>query len=151
LEKALAAGTSEEAIVAAWRAVAEAKCEPFVSIDWGMRIAVAEERLPIFKALGKITPNTPLNERDARVLAVWKEKLLADCAEAEKWRPFYQMATVRREVLKRLYGSIDARDDRAIIQWASKRCLAKYPIAPAIADAIQAARERLGKSESLLA
>ena len=73
----------------------EAKCEPFVSIEWGMRIAVAEERMPIFKALGKIPPEAPLDQRDQQVLAVWNEKLLAECLEAEKWQPFYQMSVVR--------------------------------------------------------
>ena len=29
---------SEAAIVAAWRAVADAKCEHFVSIEWGVRV-----------------------------------------------------------------------------------------------------------------
>jgi hypothetical protein len=151
LEKALQSEKSEAAIVAAWRAVVDAKCEAFVSIEWGARIGIAEERLPIFKALSKIPPDAPLDQRDARVLAVWNEKLLKNCPEAEKWQPFYQMASVRREVLKRLQGAIDAQDDGAVVQWAAKRCLAKYPLPPTMTTAIQGARERLGRSESLLA
>ena len=150
LEKALKDGTSETAIVAAWNAVAEANCEQFVSIEWGMRIAVAEERLPVFKALAKITSDLPPDERDRRILAVWREKLMADCPEADKWRPLYQMAAVRREVLKRLQASIDAHDDAGIVQWGSKRCLAKYPLPQPLVEAIAAARERLGRSETLL-
>ena len=150
LEKALTDGTSESAIVAAWNGVAEAKCEQFVSIEWGMRIALAEERLPVFKALAKITSDLPPDERDRRVLAVWKEKLMANCIEADKWRPLYQMAAVRREVLKRLQTSVDAHDDPGVVQWGSKRCLAKYPLPPSLAEAIAAARERLDHGESLL-
>ncbi|MGA2254524.1 MAG: protein kinase [Thermoguttaceae bacterium] len=150
LEKALNEGTSETAIVGAWNAVAEAKCEQFVSIEWGMRIAVAEERLPVFNALAKITSELPPDERDRRILAVWKEKLMADCPEADRWRPLYQMAAVRREVLKRLQASIDVHDDAGVLQWGSKRCLAKYPLPQSLAEAIAAARERLGRSESLL-
>ena len=150
LEKALKGGTSETAIVAAWKAVAEAQCEQFVSIEWGMRIAVAEERLPVFQALTKITGDLPPDERDRRILAVWKEKLMADCAEADKWRPVYQMAAVRREVLKRLQASVDAHDDAGMVQWGSKRCLAKYPLPQPLAEAVAEARERLGRSESLL-
>ncbi len=150
LEKALKEGTSETAIVAAWKAVAEAQCEQFVSIEWGMRIAVAEERLTVFKALAKITADLPRDERDLRILAVWKEKLMADCPEADKWRPLYQMAAVRREVLKRLQASVDAHDDAGMVQWGSKRCLAKYPLPQPLSEAIAAARERLGRSESLL-
>ncbi len=151
LEKALNEGTSESAIVDAWRAVEAAKCEQFVSIEWGMRIAVAEERLPVFKALSKVTGDLPLDERDRRILAVWKEKLMADCKEAAKWQPVYQMAAVRREVLKRLQAAIEAHDDAVIIQWGSKRCLATYPLPQPTADGVAAARQRLGQSESLLA
>ncbi|MGO9109377.1 MAG: protein kinase domain-containing protein [Thermoguttaceae bacterium] len=150
LETALNENTSETAILAAWKAVVAANCAQFVSIDWGMRIAVAEERLPVFKALAKITSDLPPDQRDQRILAVWKEKLMADCSEADKWRPLYQMAAVRREVLKRLQASVDARDDAGMVQWGSKRCLAKYPLPQPLAEAIAAARERLGRSESLL-
>jgi hypothetical protein len=106
--------------------------------------------LLVFKALAKITGDLPPDQRDQRILAVWKEKLMADCPEADKWRPLYQMAAVRREVLKRLQASIDAGDDAGIVQWGSKRCLAKYPLSQPLAEAVAAARERLGRSESLL-
>jgi serine/threonine protein kinase len=146
LKKALDEGTSEAAIVAAWNVVAEADCEQFVSIDWGMRIAVAEERLAVFEALGTITAELSPDERDRQVLAVWKEKLMADCPEADRWRPLYQMAAVRREVLKRLQAAVDATDDAGIVQWGSKRCLEKYPVPQSLAEAIAAARQRLDRS-----
>jgi hypothetical protein len=151
LENALKENTSETAILAAWKTVVAANCEQFVSTDWGYRIGVAEERLPVFKALAKITSDLPVDQRDQRILAVWKEKLMADCPEADKWRPLYQMAAVRREVLKRLQASVDARDDAGTVQWGGKRCLARYPLPQPLAEAIAAARERLGRSESLLA
>ena len=151
LEKALKENTSETAILAAWKAVVAANCEQFVSTDWGYRIGVAEERLPVFKALATITGDLPVDQRDQRILAVWKEKLMADCPEADKWRPLYQMAAVRREVLKRLQASVDAYDDDGMVQWGSKRCLATYPLPQPLAEAIAAARERLGRSEALLA
>ena len=147
LEKALKEDNSEAAIAAAWQAVVKAQCEHFVSIEWGLRIAVAEERLPVFKALAKITSALPPNERDRQILAVWKEKLMADCREADKWRPLYQMAAVRREVLKRLHASIEAHDDAEIVLWGSKRCLTNYPLPKESADAVAAARERLGKAD----
>jgi hypothetical protein len=150
LEKALQADGSEAAIVAAWQSVVKAQCEQFVSIEWGMRIAVAEERLPVFRTLSKLTSSMSAEERDQKILAVWKEKLMANCREADKWRPLYQLAAVRREVLKRLQASIDARDDAAIVQWGGKRCLANYPLPQVTADAVAAARERLGNTESLL-
>ena len=69
---------------------------------------------------------------------------MADCPEADRWRPLYQMAAVRREVLKRLQASVDAHDDAGMVQWGSKRCLANYPLPQPLAEAIAAARERLG-------
>jgi len=151
LEKSLKEGASETAIVAAWNAVAEARCEQFVGIEWGMRIAVAEERLVVFKALAKITSDLPPDERDRRILAVWKEKLMADCPEADRWRPLAQMAAVRREVLRRLQAAIDAHNDAGVVLWAGKHCLAKYPLPQPLAEVIAAARRRLDRSEWLLA
>jgi hypothetical protein len=148
LEKALKEDNNEASIAAAWQSVVRAQCEQFVSIEWGMRIAVAEERLPVFKALAKITSALPADERDRQILAVWKEKLMADCHEAGKWRPLYQMAAVRREVLKRLQASIEAKNDAEIVLWGSKRCLTNYPLAKEVVDAVAAARERSGKTES---
>ena len=151
LERALADSASEAAIVAAWQGVVEAKCEALVGIDSGMRIALAEERSPIFQTLAKIPRDLPLDERDGRVLAVWNDKLMADCPEAEKWRPVYQMAMVRREVLKRLQAAVEAHDDAAVVQWGGKRCLAKYPLPQELVTEVQAAGERLGQVESLVA
>lgn len=151
LERALADPASESAIVAAWQGIVETKCESLVSIEWGMRIALAEERAPIFEALAKIPRDLPLDERDRRVLAAWNDKLLSDCAEAEKWRPAQQMATVRREVLKRLQAAIEAHDDPAVVQWGEKRCLAKYPLPKTWSAEIEAARQRLQQVENLLA
>ena len=150
LERALVEPADEGAIVAAWQGVVETKCESLVSIEWGMRIALAEERAPIFLALAKIPRDLPLDERDRRVLAVWNDKLLTDCPEAEKWRPVYQMATVRREVLKRLQAAIESHDDPAIVQWGEKRCLAKYPVPKAWLAEIEAARQRLQRVENLV-
>jgi hypothetical protein len=151
LEKSLKENTDEVAIATAWQSVVRAQCEQFVSIEWGMRIAVAEERLAVFRELAKINSALSPDERDKRVLAVWKEKLMADCHEADKWRPLYQMAAVRREVLKRLQASIDAHNDAEIVLWGGKRCLAKYPLHKETAEAVAAARERLGKKESISA
>ena len=121
LEKALTEDKSEAAIASAWQAVVRAQCEQFVSIESGMRIAVAEERLSVLRALAKIKSNLPAGERDQKVLAAWKEKLLAGCREADKWRPLYQMAAVRREVLReaaRQHRSPRRLRDRALGQQA---------------------------------
>lgn len=151
LDKAVNEGGSESAIVAAWKAVVEAQCKQFVSVECGLRIAAAEQRLPVFRALAKITSDLPPDERDRRILAVWKERLMADCPEADKWRPLYQMAAVRREVLKRLQASVDAHDDAGMVQWGGKHCLENYPLPQPLLEAVAAARERLGRSSWLLA
>ncbi len=151
LEQTMTQPASEAAIVAAWQAVVAAQCQSLVSIEWGMRIALAEERAAIFHALAKIPRNLSLPERDRRILALWKEPLMADCPEADPWRPIYQMAVVRREVLKRLQAAIEAHDDAGVLQWGGKRCLAKFPLPKDWLAEIRAACERLGRAESLLA
>jgi hypothetical protein len=151
LEQTMTQPATEAAIVAAWQAIVAAQCQSLVSIEWGMRIALAEERVTIFQHLAKIPRKVPLPERDRRILALWKEPLMADCPEADPWRPIYQMAAVRREVLKRLQAAIEAHDDAAVLQWGGKRCLAKFPLPKDWIAAIRAARERLGRTESQLA
>ena len=69
---------------------------------------------------------------------------MANCPEAQRWRPLYQMAAVRREVLKRLQASLDAHDDAGVVQWGSKHCLANYPLPQPLVEAIAAARQRWG-------
>jgi hypothetical protein len=151
LERELAAPTSEAAIVEAWQGLVQAKGEPLVSIEWGIRIGLAEERAAIFRALSAIPRRAPLDERDQRVLEAWNQQIMAGCPEADKWRPLQQMALVRQEVLKRLQAAIESQDDLAIVQWGKKRCLAKYPLPEAWAATIAEASDRLDRAEALLA
>jgi hypothetical protein len=151
LERALRNPVSEAAIVTAWRAVVNTKCEQFVGIDVGMRIAMAEERVPLLRALAEIPPDLPCNERDRRILAAWREDLLANCREAEKWRPAYEQAAARKPVLDRLQAAVEANDDRALVELARDPALADYPLPDDWTAAIRTAEERLPRVEALLA
>jgi hypothetical protein len=151
LERELAAPSSEAAIAEAWRGLVHAKGEALVGIEWGMRIGLAEERASIFQALAAIPRRAPLDQRDQRVLEAWNEQLMAGCPEADRWRPLHQMATVRKEVLKRLQAAVASQDDAGIVQWGKKRCLAKYPLPEPWIAAIAEAGERLDRADALLA
>jgi hypothetical protein len=151
LERELAAPTSEAAIAEAWQSLVHAKGEALVSIEWGMRIGLAEERASIFQTLAGIPRHAPLDERDQRVLDAWNQQLMAGCPEADKWRPLQQMATVRQEVLKRLQAAVESQDDAGIVQWGNKRCLAKYPLPEPWVAAIAEAGDRLDRADALLA
>jgi hypothetical protein len=151
LERELAAPTSEAAVAEAWQSLVHAKAEALVSIEWGMRIGLAEERASIFQTLAGIPRHAPLDERDQRVLDAWNQQLMAGCPEADKWRPLQQMATVRQEVLKRLQAAVESQDDAGIVQWGKKRCLAKYPLPQPWIAAIAEAADRLDRTGALLA
>jgi hypothetical protein len=78
--------TSEAAIVAAWRAVVEVKCDKLVDIERVARVTLAEERAPVLKALSDVPAELPDEERKERVRSLWREDLLGNCPEADKWR-----------------------------------------------------------------
>ena len=151
LERKLANPKSEAAIADAWQGLVQAKGEAMVSIEWGIRIGLAEERAAIFRTLAGIPRSAPLDERDQRVLDAWNEQLMAGCPEADKWRPLQQMATVRQEVLKRLQAAVESQDDAETVRWGRKRCLAKYPLPESWTAAIAAASDRLERADALLA
>jgi hypothetical protein len=151
LERVLADPESEAAIVAAWRAVGQANCEQFVSIEWGIRIALAEERLPVLRALAKLPRNLPSDDRDRRVLAIWREDLLKDCREAEKWRTVHQRAAARKKILDQLRAAIETDDEPRLAKLAEQRWLEKYTLPDGWMGKLERARERTGRLKALLA
>jgi len=96
LEKAITRATSEAAIVAAWRAVGELKCGPWVNPAWRPRVELAERRAPVLKSLYEMPGDLPAPERDRRLLKLWQDDLLEDCPEADRWRADYEAAKARR-------------------------------------------------------
>jgi hypothetical protein len=151
LERVLADPSSEAAIVAAWRSVVEARAEPLVSMDWGVRIALAEERAPVMRSLAEIPRDLPPAERDARLLALWREDLLADCREADRWRPYYQRALARKQTLPLVEAAVQRGDEVALVELASRQCLQGYPLPEPWTAAIETAKAHAAEAEKLLA
>jgi hypothetical protein len=150
LEQAIGDPLSEAAIVAAWQAVLKAQCQQLAGPAWNARVALAQQRVPLLEALAKLPENLPADQRDAKLLAVWDEDLLADCPEADPWRAAYQQAATRREVLENLRAAVEGRDEAAIVQWTRQSCLAGYPLPASWAEPIRTARARARRIEALL-
>jgi hypothetical protein len=150
LERVLADPEGEASIIAAWRAVVEAKCEQFVSIESGMRIGLAEERLPLLRALVELPADLPSDQRDAEVLAIWKDDLLKDCPEAAHWRGVYQRAKTRKKILEQLRAAIEAQDETNIAKFAEQRWLEKYSLPEGWMEMMHTARERMGRLRTML-
>jgi len=150
LERVLAQPSSEAALVAAWRAVVEAKSEALVGPDRRPRIELAERRAAVIKRLKSIPNDLPADQRDGRILEAWQEDLLAECREADPWRAAHRAAAQRTELLERLGAAVDSRDDAAMAELAEEPCLAGYPLPSEWEPVVKAARERIGRTEALL-
>ncbi|MEE9603454.1 MAG: serine/threonine-protein kinase [Thermoguttaceae bacterium] len=92
LDKALKTASSEAAIVAAWRALVDAKCEKMVKPVTKQRIELAEQRAPVLKTLYAISDDISQKKRLKKIVAAWDDELLADCREADRWRADYEKA-----------------------------------------------------------
>ncbi|MBN2477030.1 MAG: protein kinase family protein [Pirellulales bacterium] len=151
LERALTIATAEASIVVAWRAVVEAKCEGLANPTWRPRIELAERRAPVLKQLYEIPDDLAADQRDARILDFWQEDLLAECREAERWRVTCAAAIARRQVLEHLQAAVEQGNESAIAGLMGEPCLADYPLPEMLATAIHQVRDRLGRTDSLLA
>jgi len=151
LEKAIERPGSEAAIVAAWRAAIEAKCQHLVDPAWRGRIELAERRAPALRMLHEISDEMPPDRRDRQVLEAWQEDLLGECEEAQRFRPLYQQAVARRELLERLRAAVDAHDEQGIVRLMEEPLLAGYSLPVAWAASAKAVQQRIGRTEALLA
>lgn len=150
LDRGLSGSESEAAIVAAWRAVQEAKCESLIGPAYHWRIGLAEQRAPLLKSLADMPAALPADQRDRRILDLWNEELLADCPEAEAWRPAYNMAVVRQGALGRLKAALDADNDAAVVAVMQEPCLAGFPLPAAWSQTVKKTQQRIGRLEALL-
>lgn len=149
LERALRTPISEEAIVAAWHALARMNGQSLVDLDTGARIGLAEERLPALKTLAGIPADLPPPERDRQLIAAWREELLSDCLEAEPYRPAYRAALARKRTLPQLQAAIQSGDDVAIFKQARAKCLKDYPLPAEWDAAIHQARANIARLQQM--
>jgi len=150
LEKAITRATSEAAIVAAWRAVAELKCGPWVDPAWRPRVELAERRAPALKSLYEMPGDLPAPERDRRLLELWQDDLLENCPEADRWRADYEAAKARKCVLDELEEALARYDDEAVLALIDEPCLASYALPEAWCEGIEEARNHEARTEALL-
>jgi len=150
LQKAIETASSEAGIIAAWRAVMEAKCEPMVPSEWRARIDLAQRRAPVLRTLHEMPDALPPVERDRRLLSIWQEDLFADCNEAQRWRPAYDQAAARRQMLAALQTAVEADDQKAILGLLEQPCLSGYPLPPALESAAETVRLRILRTETML-
>jgi len=97
LDAALKSSMSEAGIVAAYRALVDAKCERMVNPATRARIELAERRAPVLKNLHAIPDDMSQKKRLKKIAAVWDEDLLANCREADRWRADYEETTAEKE------------------------------------------------------
>jgi len=147
----LSESAGEAAIVKAWQAVAKAQSQRFVKPEHRPRIELAQRRLPLVEALHSISRDLPPDQLDRRLLSVWNGDLAQGCAEAEAWRPAYEWAVYRKQLLDRIEQAINARDDATAIELLEDPSLENYSLPASWTSAVQAARDRLAKTEALLA
>lgn len=151
LDRALSGPESEAAIVAAWRAVQESHSETLIGPAYHWRIGLAQQRAPLLKLLGDMPAALPADQRDRRILDAWNEELLADCPEAEAWRPAYNTAVARQDALGRLKAAVDAGNEAAVAAVMQEPCLEGYPLPAAWSQAVKKTLDRFGRMETLLA
>ena len=151
IERALQQSAGEAAIVAAWRKVVATQCTRFVRAEDRPRIELAERRFAMVEALQRIPENLPPDQLDRRLLDVWNEELAEGCEEVEAWRTAYEWAVYRRHLLDRIERAIRARDDAAVIELVEDPALEDYALPVTWTTAIRTARERVTKTETLVA
>jgi hypothetical protein len=151
LEKAVTGKASEAAIVAARRAVSELRCDPWVNPKWQARIELAERRAPVLKSLYDMRAELPVPERDRQLLELWRDELLDDCHEADRWRAAYETAQARRHVLAQLEDALLCSDDDSVVALTGEPCLEGYPLPEDWAVPIEEARNHEARLEALVA
>ncbi len=142
--------TDETAIVKAWKQVVKAGCEKLVGQPMRQRVKLAERRYPLVQALGEVPSDFTADQLDQRLIDIWKDELLEDCAQADPWREQYRVAVERRELLGRLEAAVNGNDEAAMAQLAEEPCLADYPLPEGWADQLRRARDQAERSEQLL-
>jgi hypothetical protein len=151
LTAAIAQPASEAAIVTAWEQLTALGCGGLVEPASRDRIAKAQDRLPLLQALRQIPPDLAPDQLDRRLLEIWDEDLLADCAEVEPWQDAYRRAKQRDALVRRMAEAVARRDDAEMGRMIDQPCLAGYPLPAVWMPAIEGARRRQAESEALLA
>ncbi|HYW79718.1 MAG TPA: hypothetical protein VE890_09085 [Thermoguttaceae bacterium] len=149
LEKLIDNPTAEAPIVAAWRAVCDAKCERLVPLGWMPRIELAKRRAPILKQLHEIPRDLPPDRFDQKLLEIWQPNLLGECREADRWRAAYQQIVDRQQTLEDLQAAIDESNEEEVVRLLAEPCLADHPLPKELATEAEEIRQRNDRTQAL--
>ena len=117
---------------------------------WRRRVELAEKRIPLVRAVRQISKDLSVDRRDRRLLAVWDREALDDCQDVQAWRPAYQAAVHRRDLLHRIGRAIRSQRDAEIVRAMEDPSLADYPLPVEWQAAIEAAKARVGQTATLI-
>ncbi|NQT16092.1 MAG: hypothetical protein HQ582_25270, partial [Planctomycetes bacterium] len=151
LRRALRDSAGEVAIAEAWRTVVQAQCERFIDTADRPRIELAEKRFGMVQSLGRIADDLSPDQLDRRLLDVWSDELAEGCREADAWREAHEWAVYRKLLIGRIAQAIAGHDDTAVIELVGDPALEGYALPPTWDTAITTARDRIAKTDALLA
>jgi len=133
---------SDMAVVAAHRALEHAGGGKLVGETQQQRLELAHQRAPVIRAIRQINRSLPLDDYDKRLLTIWKEELLAGCLDAEEYRPRYEQAVERKQLLPQLNAAVEAEDTTAVAQLMASPALRGYPMELELAEKIDELQNR---------
>ena len=142
MQQATEDGGGDLALLEARDALGEADGEPLLTDEQKQRIELARKRQPLLLELAKVSHTLPPGEVDKKLLELWDEKLLGDCADAASWLPTYQRAKQRQIVIEGLREAIENVDLAAIDSLTDDPCLRGFPLPGDISQGIDDARAR---------
>jgi serine/threonine protein kinase len=151
IERAVRELDDDAEIVAGWQRAQQAQGIELVNPEHRPRIELALNRLPVVQLLRDLSPDLPADQLDRRLLDLWQEELLAGSKEAETWRPAYEKAVQRRQILKRLEEAVNQRNEAAILDLTAEPSMAGYPLPGSWTAVIRSFRDRVTRTDGLLA
>jgi hypothetical protein len=153
LQEALREPASDQAIAAAVKKLDQYEGRPLLPADRLARICLAEQRLPHLTAIKRVPPDYPpadAPQHDPKLLAAWKDDLLADCHDAQPWKAAYQRAAERRGILEKLRKAITASDRSEVVELMQHACLEGYPLPQSWVSVAQEALAEAAATQALL-
>jgi hypothetical protein len=95
------------------------------------RAELAAKRANVLQTLKQIPPDYSIDrapQYDARLLGAWNEPLLANCRDADPWRPARDAAERRTALLAELKEAVTTGDPLRMARLAAEPCLVGYPL-----------------------
>jgi hypothetical protein len=141
--------SSDVELARAWQALQSAGGQSLLPGHLRHRAELAAQRLPLLQRLGSIPRGLPIDKVDQALLEIWTPELLDDCSDAAAWKPYFQAARQRKNMLAALEVALAQGDDAAVLGYADHALLADHPLHAALAESVAAARARMARAFAL--